>query len=195
MWTLNGLWFRFICPWWRSICISNTFYSLKVPGVKFFSSPWPCSWNMTNTSNRATLPPDKTSAHKPSSPQHGHCWPDWRGRMCGAELTALPLPDPRGSIIATLPSHFFLSYLPTTVFSALELHPVPQVWKKKGLICCPSCRLQYIHILGHPWRQNDICMLNAVEQEHNALKPLRKSTGQLIWFKPMFKFYETHFQG
>lgn len=32
-------------------------------------------------------------------------------------------------------------------------------------------------------------------KQHNALKPLRKPTGQLIWFKPIFKFYETHFQG
>lgn len=34
-----------------------------------------------------------------------------------------------------------------------------------------------------------------LQKQRNALKALRKPTRQLIWFKPIFKFYETHFQG
>lgn len=144
--------------------------------------------------NRTTLPPDMTPAHRPFLPRVVPT--DQTGEMGRAGLNPLLcLARAQGQHLRNTTSSPFPFPLLTAVCPALELHPVPQAWKLKGLICCSSCRLQYVRILGHPWRQNDICMLNAIEREHNALKPLRKSTGQLIWFKPIFKFYETHFQG
>ena len=183
------------CPQWRSICPPDTSsYSRETLGVKFSSRPCPRSWNSVALNQQNHL----ATRHDPSTqtfpPIRGHHWQT--GEVGHAGLNPL-LCLARAQEQHLCNTTFSLSPfpLPTAVFPALELHPAPQAWKKKGLICCSSCRLQYKRILGHPRRQNDICMLNAIELEHNALKPLRKSTGQLIWFKPIFKFYETHFQG
>lgn len=191
---LKELWFRFICLQWRSICLWNTFYSFKAPEIKFSCPPRPCSHNCITLNQQKCL----ATRHHPSAQmfpsKHGHLCSDQWGWTRGAE-PMLCFSQSQGQHLCNTIFFPFPFSLPTEVFPGLELHPVPQAWKKKGLICCSSCRLQYMCILGHPWRQNDICMLDAIEWEHNALKPLRKPTGQLIWFKPIFKFYETHFQG
>lgn len=73
---LKVLRIRFICPQFRSICVSNTFYSLKTPGIKF----WSLSLSLHSLSDcatetaflwtkRSTLAPDRTPAHKHFCPR------------------------------------------------------------------------------------------------------------------------------
>lgn len=132
---LKGLWFRFICPRWRFICLSNTFCSLKTPEAKFSSPPSPCSWNSVALNQQNHLTTRRDSSTRTFPPTRGHRGWDWRDGTRGAEPTALSclsshawsplmrlarrdvqgwthcfvLPEPRGNTLATLPSPLFLS--------------------------------------------------------------------------------------
>lgn len=55
--------------------------------------------------------------------------------------------------------------------------------------------ISLLYPFGGPLEGTQTSAFHTLWRQHNALKPLRKPTGQLIWFKPIFKFYETHFQG
>lgn len=90
--------------------------------------------------NRSTLTPDMTAAHKHFCPYV--VTGDQTSEVGHARLNPWPcLTQAHRQHLSNSTFFPFLPPLPTEVFPAPELSLLPQVWKK-GPICSSSCRLQ-----------------------------------------------------
>lgn len=95
---LKVLRIRFFCPQFSSICVSNTLYSLKTPGIKFLSLLWLRSWNSIPLNQQKHF----GIRHDPSTwtflPTCGYRWSDQWGWTSRTKLYALSCPSPQATL-------------------------------------------------------------------------------------------------